>query len=288
MKYVSATRKKIFFISILLLSVISLGFSKTPSRIVCLAPNGAEILYALGCGNKIVARTDYCDYPAQVLGKPSLGRFDGKSFSIESILAYDPDFVYMVGGIHDTMSKSLVQFGINFYESNATSIEAVFDEILDIAKIMGCKENGENLVKKMKTELELLQKKGEVFAKKSGSPKIYCEIFSSPYMSIGKNSFLNDIITDAGAKNIFDDINTSYPQVSEESIITKNPDFIIVPYYSTLQIDAMYKRNGWESISAVKNHRIYPIDENIFSRPGPRVIEAIKILQNIIQNEGNE
>ena len=257
--------------------------SGAPNRIVCLAPNGAEILYALGCGSNIIARTDFCNYPEQLLMVPSVGGFDGKSFSIETILSYNPDFIYLVDGMHNHLENQLQAFGIRYYFSKATCIEDIFTEIETIGKIMNQEKQAKKVVNELKSELDRISAKNKKNDKKNlSSPKIYCEIFSSPYMSIGRSSFINDVIEHSGGKNIFCDIEQSYPQVSEEAIIVKNPDIIIVPYYSTLQIDAMYKRNGWESISAIKNRKIYPIDEDIISRPGPRIIEGIKLVQYII------
>ena len=270
--------KRLFLILIVQFSFLFYIFA-LPSRIVSLAPNGTEILYELGCTSKIVARTDFCDYPSQVLALPSIGGFDGKSFSIETILAYNPDFVYMVDGMHNHLEDLLKQFNVPYYLSKATSIDAVFEEIADVAKIMGCQEKGEKLVFRMKKELDAIKRSPEK------RPSVYCEIFASPYMSIGKSSFMNDILEFAGARNIFEDLSQSYPQISEEAVIAKNPDFIIVPYYSLDQINLMYKRHGWNNISAVKNHKIYAIDADIFSRPGPRVVDAIKMVQDIIWSD---
>ena len=250
-----------------------------PKRIVCLAPNGAEILYAIGCGEKIVARTDYCDFPKEVLKVPSVGGFDGKSFSAESVLAYNPDFVYLVDGMHNHLLDILNQFGIPHYESKAISIDSIYTEIEQISAIMGCTEHGKKLIKKLKSELAEIT----ITEKNKTKPRVYVEIFSSPYMSIGKNSFMNDVINSAGGTNIFSDLDQSYPQVSDEAVIIRNPDFIIVPYYSTLQIETMYERDGWQSVSAIKNRKICAIEENIFSRPGPRFVEAVRLVKEILE-----
>ncbi|MCR5699308.1 MAG: cobalamin-binding protein [Treponemataceae bacterium] len=273
-------KKLILILSVQILAVFYIFAS--PSRIVSLAPNGTEILYELGCGSAIVARTDFCDYPSEVLQLPSVGGFDGKSFSIETILAYNPDFVYMVDGMHNHLEDLLKQFHVPYYLSKATSIDAVFDEIADVARIMECPEKGEKLISKMKTELDSIKRNPEK------RPSVYCEIFASPYMSIGEPSFMNDILEFAGARNIFGDLAQSYPQVSEEAIIAKNPDFIIVPYYSPDQIKLIYRRRGWNKISAVKNRKIYAIDADIFSRPGPRVVDAIKMVQEIVWSEAKQ
>ena len=247
-------------------------------RIVSLSPSGTEIIFALGLGDKLVGRTDFCTFPEEAKKIDSVGGFDGKSFSLENILAFNPDFVYLSNGMHNHLINSLENFGIQVYVSDINSIEDIFKEIISVSKLLNASEVGLNYVSKMKKELNELKED-------SSDVKIYCEIFNSPFLTCGKKSFINDIIEYAGGKNIFYFLDSTYPQVSEESIIVNNPQIILAPDYSENDLNKIYSRNGWQNIDAIKNKKVFSVSGDIFTRPGPRVLEAVILLKEIINEE---
>lgn len=249
-------------------------------RIVVLSPAACEILYAIGAEDKIVARTDFCDYPEAALALPSAGGFDGKTLSIETIISYKPDMVYGSKGMHDFLQESCSQFGIELFLSGASSIDEVYEEILAVGKITGCESGAEKVVSEMKTGFAKIQKKtAKISAKKRKS--VYWETWNSPYMSIGAVSFINELISVCGGRNIFADIkDQAYPMVSEESILARNPQVIILPYGDPLEVPG---RNGWKYLSAVKNKKVFSVNDDIFSRPGPRILEAAESLSELLK-----
>lgn len=269
--------KKIFLF--LLFSFIScLCFSA--ERIVVLSPAGCEILYAVGAGDKIAARTDFCNFPESALNLPSIGGFDGKTLSIETIVSYKPDFVYGAKGMHDFLQETCDQFGIELFLSTADSIQSVYEEILFIGKKTGYDKEASELVAALENGFSKIQKKTSKLSDKKRK-SVYWETWNNPYMSIGSLSFINELISVSGGKNIFADIkDQAYPMVSEESILARNPQVIILPYGDP---EELVKRNGWKNLSAVKNQKIYNIDDDIFSRPGPRILEAAETLVELLK-----
>lgn len=273
-------RVKIAFASILVAFILcgckkttgSLG--KVPSRIVCLSPSGAEILYAVGAGDKIVARTDFCDYPQEILGLPSVGGFDGNSISIERILSYKPDFVYGAKGMHDFIIEPLSALGIKTYLAESTGIETVLEEIEFMAELTGNKKKGVDCVEKIRGELPDITDSKAKFG-------VYYEVWYAPYMTAGKKSFINSIIEMAGGKNIFGQIEDPYPMVSEESIILENPQVILIPRQNGISLESVCQRNGWKNIDAVKNGRVYFVDGDLISRPGPRIVKSINEIREL-------
>lgn len=268
--------KKIIIALVLFFLCISSVF--TAERIVSLSPSGTEIIFALGLGDKLVGRTDFCTFPEEAKKIDSVGGFDGKSFSLENILAFNPDFVYLSNGMHNHLINSLENFGIQVYVSDINSIEDIFKEIISVSKLLNASEVGLNYVSKMKKELNNLKED-------SSDVNIYCEIFNSPFLTCGKKSFINDIIEYAGGKNIFYFLDSTYPQVSEESIIVNNPQIILAPDYSENDLNKIYSRNGWQNIDAIKNKKVFSVSGDIFTRPGPRVLEAVILLKEIINEE---
>ena len=263
-----------FLLSVLIFFFIT-NFSFSYERVVSLSPSGTEILFALGLNDKLVARTDFCNFPEEAKKIDSVGGFDGKSFSIETVLSYNPDFVYLTNVMHNHLVNTLESLGIKVYLSDVNSIEDIFVEIKEVSKLFGIEETGKKYIDKMSSEL------GDI--KKDKIQKtIYCEIFNSPFLTCGKKSFINDIIEYAGGKNIFDFLDSSYPQVSEEIIIVSNPQIILAPDYSETDLEKIYNRNAWQNIDAIKNKKAFSVSGDIFTRPGPRVVEAVKLLKEIL------
>ena len=250
------------------------GFVK---KIVCLNPGGAEILFALGKGDLICARSSFCDYPEKILDIPDIGGFDGKSISLEKIISFKPDFVYGSKEMHDFLKLPLEKFGIELYLSEVKNISDLMAEI----EYIGRKTNSiasAGICNNIKMELESIAEAHKAQERKT----VYWEVWNEPFVTCGKNSFINDIIYAAGGKNIFDDLDEDYPMVSQESIIAKNPQVIIIPDANGISVQNVIQRNGWENLAAVKLMNVSLIDSNISSRPSPRIIEAVKLVEKIL------
>ena len=252
-----------------------------PERIVSLSPAATELLAEAGAISQIAARTDFCDYPQEVLQIESVGGFDGKSISQEKLLSFSPDLVCLTSGMHDYLTEFLENQKINFYILSQNSVSMILNDILTLGEITGNSKTAQKNVQKITSRLNKIKSKTENLPKVS----VYWEIWDSPLMSIGKNSFITELISLSGGKNIFDSINTDYPLVSEEEILFKNPDVIL---FSSENINGKTKiqnREGWKNLSAVKEQKIFPLDTNFITRPGSRIAESIEILLKIFHPE---
>jgi len=255
---------------------------KYPQSIVSLSPASSEILFAIGAGGQVSAVSDFTDYPAEAAALPKVGGFDGKTLSMEKILSFKPDFVYITDGMHNFLIEQLDSYGITYYVSKADSIDAVKQEILDAGKLTGHSLEAQKVVNGMN---EKLGKFESVKLNKARKPEVYYEVWNAPYMSAGKNSFINDVITTAGGVNLFEDVADAYPIVSEESIIARDPKVILIPASSGVTADSIKNRDGWKSISAVENDQVFVIDDNLFTRPGPRIADCVETLYHLLGNE---
>lgn len=250
-----------------------------PQRIVSLSPASTEILFAVGAENQIVAVSDFSDYPPQAQNLPKVGGFDGKTLSLEKILSFNPDFVYLTNVMHNHLIPHFESLNIDYYLSDANSFEQVKNEILQIAKITGHTSTGENLVKEIDSAINKINSQNQLLQK----PTVYWEVWNSPYMSVGNSSFINDLINTAGGINIFQEIVQAYPTVSEETIVAKNPQIIIIPQNSGITVDSVKNRNGWSQIDAVKNDKIFIVDDNLLTRSGARIGESAEYLANLFR-----
>lgn len=250
-----------------------------PQRIVSLSPASTEILFAVGAENQIVAVSDFSDYPPQAQNLPKVGGFDGKTLSLEKILSFNPDFVYLTNVMHNHLIPHFESLNIDYYLSDANSFEQVKNEILQIAKITGHTSTGENLVKEIESAINKINSQNQLLQK----PTVYWEVWNSPFMSAGNSSFINDLIKTAGGINIFQEIAQAYPTVSEETIVAKNPQIIIIPQNSGITVDSVKNRKGWSQIDAVKNDKIFIVDDNLLTRSGARIGESAEYLANLFR-----
>ena len=250
-----------------------------PQRIVSLSPASTEILFAVGAENQIVAVSDFSDYPPQAQNLPKVGGFDGKTLSLEKILSFNPDFVYLTNVMHNHLIPHFESLNIDYYLSDANSFEQVKNEILQIAKITGHTSTGENLVKEIDSSINKINSQNQLLQKTT----VYWEVWNSPFMSVGNSSFINDLIKTAGGINIFQEIAQAYPTVSEETIVAKNPQIIIIPQNSGITVDSVKIRKGWSQIDAVKNDKIFIVDDNLLTRSGARIGESAEYLANLFR-----
>ena len=251
------------------------------NRIVSLGPSATEILFAIGADKQLVACTDFCDYPAEAKTKASVGGFAANSISLESIISYEPDLVYLFSGMHDSLIKPLQDMGISVYVSKAASVDDVKKEIIEIGTITGHSAEAEDVVKEMNLLLAEARNKSAEAKKNGSSPLIYWQVWDDPLMTAGKNSFINDIITLAGGINIFGEENSDYPIISDEAVIAAKPQFIFISKasdnYSVTNNKIMFYAMKKDSGASV-----HYVNDDKFSRPGPRCAEAVQDLTKLL------
>lgn len=276
------------FYSLFAMGTADVAQSKAIERVVSLSPSITETMYALDAENLLVARTDFCNWPPEVADIPSAGGFDGKAISMEKIVSFRPDLVCLTKGMHDHLEQPLTALGIQIFVSSAESVEGILQEIQDLALLLNRNEKAVAVVKKIRDDMDTARTLVETAGLGIQGKTVYWEISQSPYFTCGKTSFISDVLTSIGLENIFSDVEQPYPQVSEESIIARNPDFIIFPDYA-LQGDSgvsnIKNRIGWNKISAVEHDTIYPVDADLFSRPGPRLGDMAILLAQLVTDK---
>ena len=258
------------------------------SRVVALTAADCEILYAIGAGETLVGRGEYCDYPAEVFDVPSVQ--SGYETNIEQIIALEPQVVLM-----GTMAQSVEQVealekaGIAVVVSDAQDIEGVYTAIRMIGKLMGYDDNAEALVAGMQDTFAELREA----SKGDGSESIYFEV--SPLQwglwTAGTGTFMDEITQMLGLKNAFSDVE-GWGEISEEQVIERAPDYIvtITMYFGEgpTPEEEIMSRAGWEKIPAVANGRILNLQNNELSRPGPRLADGAKMLCEFIYGAEEE
>ncbi|MGB8648509.1 MAG: cobalamin-binding protein [Anaerolineae bacterium] len=258
-----------------------------PQRIISLAPNNTEILFALGAGPNVVGVDDFSDYPAETKALPKIGGSDGK-YNFEQIVALKPDVVLASGITSPDAVKKLedLKLTVVVLGIEKTTFDSILADITLAGQVTGRVDQAKQLTDSMTQRVNAIKTK---VATAKTKPRVYWELDATdptkPY-TVGPGAFTNDIITMAGGANIFAGAGSSFPQVSVEQIIAANPEVIILPDAAYgITIDSVLQRPGWQKIDAIKSKHVYPIDDNLVSRPGPRVVDGIEAAARLIHPE---
>lgn len=255
--------------------------SHAPQRIVSLAPSNTEILYALGLGDQIVAVTDYCDYPEEAKSKPKVGGFP--NFDMEKVVELNPDLVLATTLYSDAAMSALAEKGIATVVIEPRNIDETLDRIELVGRITGRAQEAAALVSQLRQRVEAVKSKVKGAREK---PRVFFEL-DNLLFSPGPGSFIDDMITEAGGVNIAADAQGQWVQLSQETLIVKDPEVIILSdaaYGET--VDKVKARDGWKDIAAVRNNRIVEVaDPNLVSRPGPRSVEGFELIAKALHPE---
>jgi iron complex transport system substrate-binding protein len=257
------------------------NITSAPTRIVSLSPSNTEILFSVGAGNQVVGVTEYCDYPYNFTAWVSAGNMSSIGSywqpAIEPIIALHPDLVVASGSSSEDAASKLRNLGYTVIILNAENLNDVLNDIYLVGKATGHTDQATALVSSYRARIDTITAK---VANATTTPKVYYETSIDPLMTAGPNTFVSDLIALAGGKNIYDDATTQWPVISSDSVITKNPE-IIISYHT----DGFGTRPGWSNIDAVANNKIYALPNFEFSRPGPRLLDALDSLTKIIHPE---
>jgi iron complex transport system substrate-binding protein len=250
-----------------------LTFESAPQRIISLAPNHTEVLYALGLGDRVVGVTEYCNYPPEAAEKPKVGDF--VNTDLELVVGLEPDLVLATTMHMAETVPAIQERGIPVFVLDPQSVASVMDEIRTLGRITGREAAADALVADMQARIDAVQQK----VKDAPRPKVFWEL-GPELFTVGPNTFVNDLINLAGGENVAADADTPWPQLSVEAIILKDPDVIVLADHNYGQTVEMVKeRPGWEDIAAVKEGSIIEItNDDIVSRPGPRLVEGLEFL----------
>ncbi|OQB23574.1 MAG: Vitamin B12-binding protein precursor [Firmicutes bacterium ADurb.Bin182] len=257
------------------------------SRIVALTPADCEILYAVGAGETLVGRGEFCDYPEEVLNVPAVQ--SGAETNLEQIIGLKPEVLLM-----STMAQTkeqvavLEEAGIKTAVSDAKDIEGVYTAISMIGTLTGKNAEAETVINNMKdTFAEIRENAGD------GTKTVYFEVSPLEYglWTAGSGTFMNEVAEMLGLVNCFPDV-TGWGEISEEQVIDRDPDYIVtVAMYfgdGPTPIDEIMSRKGWENITAVRNGAILNLQSNELSRPGPRIADGAKMLYDFVYGAAPE
>jgi len=240
--------------------------SKLPTHIVSLAPSNTELLFALGLNDKIMGVTDVCNFPPEALDKEKIGGFSQPS--VEKILSLKADLV-IAASLHKEVVEQLDALGVPVIVLNATSISQVLANIELLGKATGTSQAADTLKKEIEAIISQVENKGRSLTE-AQRPLVFYEVWNDPIWTAGPNTFIDEMITLAGGINMAADAPSSYVEYSFEVLLARDPQVMFYGH-AMETIDEVLGRKDWGSVSAIKNNRVYPVDEDVVLRPGPRI-----------------
>jgi len=260
--------------------------SAPAQRIVSLAPSNTEILFALGAADQVVGRDEFSNYPTEVTSIASIGGSMG-NYNFENIAALKPDLVLASSLNTPEQVKSLEELGITVYLlPNPVGLDGLYKNLGTVGTLIGKTSQADNLTEDLKSRVSAVEDK---ISAADNKPVVFYELDASdaaqPWTS-GPGTFLSNLIGLAGGMNAGDELSADFAQISLETLLVKNPDLIILGDSNYgVDIQQVTSRPGWETLGAVKSSRVYPFNDDLVSRPGPRLVDGLEALAQLIHPE---
>lgn len=259
-----------------------LNVPEQPRRVVALAPSITEIVYALQKEESLVGVTRFSDYPQAAQALPKVGSYI--HLDVERIAALKPDLcIGIKDGNPAVVVDKLQAMNIPVFAVNPHDLESVMQSILAVADLLGATHKARVIVDDMTTRI---QKVKACTAKETHTPRVFFQIGVSPIVSVGSNTFINELISLAGGVNVAAG-GSAYPRFSREQVIALAPEVIVISSMARETIFEQVKSEWlqWPVIPAVANKAVFIAPTNIFDRPTPRLVDGLELLAQYIHPE---
>jgi iron complex transport system substrate-binding protein len=245
-----------------------------PQRIISLAPNVTEILFALGLESRVAGVTSYCDFPEAAKSKEKIG--DTLQPNLEKIITLKPDLVVVSTSSQlENLTRRLDQLAIPVYVTNPRAVREVAASIRSLGEVTGTSGRAQEIAEEMARRIDAIE--GRV----SGHPRpsVLYVLQTGPLITAGRNTFINDLINIAGGKSVSGDETADYPQFSREAVVARAPDVIVAPSSHGVElVKESDLRRDFATTPAVRSNRIVWVTPDLVDRPGPRIVDGLEQL----------
>jgi iron complex transport system substrate-binding protein len=253
---------------------------EAPERIVSLAPANTEILFAIGMGDALVGVTTYDDYPPEVESIPEVGDF--VTPNMEAISAAEPDLVLGTTGIQEDVISRLEDLGIAVVAVDPQDLEEVFAAIEMVGDACGRDAEASAITEEMRAELSGIDEAvGDIEA-----VECFVEIAQEPLFTAGSGTLIDDLVTAAGGRNVVTE--EGYVAYSAEQLLQHDPAVYLATLGSMSDPSELQDRPGFDTLEAVREGRVHVLEDNLVSRPGPRIVEGVRTIDEALHPEAFE
>ena len=253
-----------------------------PQRIVALAPNITEIIFALGQEHRLKGVTRYSDFPSEAAKLFKVGSY--VHLDLERIVALKPDLCIAIkDGNPRLVAQRLESLKIPVYAVDPKNLDTIMKTIIEIGKLLDAGEKAKMLVQDMHSRIQRVK---SLVEKAAHRPGVFFQIGISPIVSVGTPTFIHELIVLAGGTNLASGP-IPYPRFSREQVLALSPEVFIITSMARAAVFEKVKAewSQWPNLPAVRNQRIYLQDSNLFDRPTPRLVGGLELLVRLIHPE---
>lgn len=249
----------------------------TVKRVVSLAPNLTEIVFAVGAGDRLVGRTSYCDFPAEAKAVTEVG--DTLHPSLERIISLKPQVVLISTASQlEIFTQQLQNQNIAVFVTDPRDLEGVFRSIEQIGEIVGEKQQSILLVQKLRERTRVV----EDSVKDKPPVRVFYQLSAEPLYTAGHDAFVTDLLRRAGAVSVTADVPGAWPKYSSESALAARPAAIILPTGGSMGAANSTVTEALRQSPAVLQGRVYKINDDHLTRPGPRSIDGLEAMAHAL------
>ena len=250
-------------------------------RIVSLAPNLTEIVFALGQGDHLAGDTDFCDYPAEASKKPHVG--GPVNPNLEQVVALKPDLVLATAINRRETVNALARIGVPVYATDPHSVDSMIGSVEHIGEVLEAEKTAKPLAAGLRERLSSLDRR----IARTTARRVLFVVWTDPLITVGRDSFIADALRRAGARSVVD-ATAEWPRISFEEILRLQPEFLVFANAHAADaqrdIDALRARPGWRELGAMRRGNIVVVGDAI-NRPAPRMVDAIEELARAFHSE---
>jgi iron complex transport system substrate-binding protein len=258
----------------------TISVPNTVTRFISLAPNLTEIVYAIGAGDGLVGRTTYCNYPPEARKVEVVG--DTLKPSIERIIALRPQVVFVSTASQlEAFTSELDAHNIAVYVTDSHDLEGVFRSIERVADLLGKRSQADELLKQLRARVSTVEEK----VKSRPPVRVFYQVSDEPLYTIGRDAFITDLIRRAGGISVTADLPGAWPRYSAESALAARPEAIVLPTGGSMGDANSTVASALQRSPAVGDGRVYKINDDHLSRPGPRSVEGLEELARALHPE---
>lgn len=250
------------------------------NRVISLAPNLTEIVFAIGAGNRLVGRTSYCDYPPEAKAIAEVG--DTLNPSLERVIALQPQVVLISTASQlEVFTQQLRDQNIAVFVTDPRDLEGVFRAIDQIGQIVGHQQQAEQLIQKLRNRTHAVEE-----AVKNKQPvRVFFQVSAEPLIAPGRDAFVTDLMRRAGGLSVTGNVSTAWPRYSNESALASKPEAIILSTGGSMGAANSTVTEALKQSPAVLSGRVYKINDDHLMRPGPRSVEGLEAIARALHPE---
>lgn len=253
----------------------SFQWMRPPQRIVALSPSVTENLFAVGAGEQVVGVSAYSEYPPEATRLPVVA--DAVQIHLERLLSLEPDLVVADLQLVEAHVERLATLNVPVFAVNVPDLEALFDTLLLLGRVTGHEATAQELVASLRARVAAVEARTAALPAEQ-RPLVFVEVWHEPLMTAGPGSFIDELVTLAGGRNLAHDAPNPWPTYSVETVLARDPEVIVL---TNRYRDQVLARPAWQEVRAIQTGQVYEVEPDWLTITGPRLVDGLEVLAGL-------